>query len=88
MSKLLRKNPDVIWKEVDGEIVLLNPKTGDCFGLQAVGTSFWELVDGTRKLDEIVQCLLGEYKVEKTILTDDINELLAIMTEKELVFKE
>ena len=85
MPKLLRKNPDITWKEVDGEIVLLNPKTGNCFGLQAVGASFWELADGSRSLDEIIRSLLGEYAVEETTLTDDIRELVAKMTEKKLI---
>ncbi len=85
MSKFFRKNPDIIWKEVDGEIVLLNPKTGSCFGLQAVGASFWELADGSRSLDEIIRSLLEEYAVEETTLTDDIRELVAKMTEKKLI---
>ena len=32
MSSTLKKNPSVIYKEVEGEIVLLNPKTGNCLG--------------------------------------------------------
>lgn len=85
MPQLLRKNTDITWREVNGEIVLLNPKTGSCFGLQAVGASFWELADGSRSLDEIIRSLLEEYAAEETTLTDDIRELVAKMTEKKLI---
>jgi len=88
MSNLLKKNPDIKWKEVDGEIVLLNFKTGGCFGLQAVGASFWEMVDGNRSLEDIVTALLDEYDVEETSLTQDIRELLAEMREKELILMD
>jgi hypothetical protein len=86
MSNLIRKNPDIKWKEVDGEIVLLNPKTGGCFGLQAVGASFWGMVDGNHSLEDILVALLDEYDVEEDTLTRDIHSLLAVMREKELIF--
>ncbi|MEJ2586981.1 MAG: PqqD family protein [Deltaproteobacteria bacterium] len=88
MSNLLRKNPDIKWKEVDGEIVLLNPKTGGCFGLQAVGASFWGMVDGNRSLEDILLALLDEYDVEETTLTRDIHALLAEMRERGLIFMD
>ena len=34
--RVLIKNQDVIWREVDGETVLLNPVTGRYFGLNKV----------------------------------------------------
>ena len=54
MEKVPKKNPDIIAKNVRGEMVLLNPVSGKYYGLNKVGCAFWEKVDGKRSLSEIV----------------------------------
>lgn len=76
---------DVIWQNLEGEIVLLNPNTGEYFGLNDVASSFWELIDGTRNLGDIIDGLLGEYEVEREELHRDIEALIQRMLPFNLV---
>lgn len=73
------KNPEIVWRELEGEGVLLNPANGKYFGLNAVGLSMWEKVDGVRILEEIIALLLDEYVVERPVLERDIVEWAAQM---------
>lgn len=76
MGKIPVRNNNIIWREVKGEAVLLNPQEGRYFGLTKVACSFWDKVDGERTTGEIIDLLLKEYEVEKDVLTKDINELI------------
>ncbi len=73
------KRGKVVWQNLEGEAVLLNPDTGDYFGLNEVACSFWEKVDGARSIEEILEGLLKEYEVERDELFRDIMELIERM---------
>ncbi|NLA27362.1 MAG: PqqD family protein [Firmicutes bacterium] len=73
------KNPDVVWRDLEGEGVLLNPVDGKYFGLNAVGLSVWDRMDGKCTLEKIVTLLLEEYEVERPVLEKDIVELASQM---------
>ena len=76
-EKIPKKNPDIIWKNVRGETVLLNPESGKYYGLNKVGCAFWEKVDGKKTVAEIATLLLEEFDVEKETLIKDLEELMA-----------
>lgn len=84
---VLKQNQDFIFKQVKGESVLLNAKTGDYFGLNEVGTDFFKLVDGEKNMDEITEELLNLYEVEKDTLQRDLEELTGKMLEKGILVK-
>lgn len=85
MERIPKKNPDIIWKNVKGEIVLLNSVSGRYYGLNKVGCAFWEKIDGKKRLSEITALLLEEFNVEKEILSKDIEDLMKSLTENKLL---
>jgi hypothetical protein len=85
MEIIPKKNPDIIWKNVKGEIVLLNPVSGKYYGLNKVGCAFWEKIDGKRSLSEITSSLLEDFNVEKERLVKDIEDLMKTLTGNNLV---
>jgi hypothetical protein len=76
MKKIPKKNREFLWQVIHGEAVLLNPNDGKYFGLNHVGCSFWEKVDGNRSIDAIVNLLLDEYDISREILETDIKALI------------
>jgi hypothetical protein len=85
MEKVPKKNPDIIWKNVRGETVLLNSVSGRYYGLNKVGCAFWEKIDSKRSLSEIVSLLLEDFNVERERLTQDIDDLMKSLTENKLI---
>jgi hypothetical protein len=87
-AKTPKKNPDIIWKNVKGETVLLNPQSGKYYGLNKVGCAFWEKVDGKKNVAEIAALLLEEFTVEKERLFKDLEDLLKTLTENNIITME
>jgi len=66
---------DVLFRELDGEAVLLNLKTGVYFGLNPVATRMWQLIAERRPLARVLDTLLREYEVDRAVLESDLLEL-------------
>lgn len=79
------KTPDVIAKNVAGEMVLLIPSSGRYFGLNAVGTRFWEMMDGQATIAEMAAAIAEEYKVETSVVQADLHELAEKLSANQLI---
>lgn len=66
---------DVLFRELDDEAVLLNLKTGVYFGLNPLGTRIWQLIVTERALCRVLDAMLLEYDVERSVLETDLLEL-------------
>ncbi|HKS96503.1 MAG TPA: PqqD family protein [Terriglobia bacterium] len=76
---------DAVFKELDGEAVILNLESGTYFGLNAVGTEVWNLLQERRPLDEVFQALSQKFEVDPKVLERDLVELIEQMRTKGLV---
>lgn len=85
MNRVPVRNEEIVWRNLDGEAVLLNPNTGKYFGMNAVGCSFWEKIDGQNTVAEIIDHLLEEYEVTRSVLEQDINELIDAMLKNNII---
>ena len=78
-------SPDVMMQEVGGEAVLLDLQSETYFGLDAVGTRVWQLVEHDGQMKSIEAALLAEYDVSAERLQSDLLQLVAQLAEKGLV---
>ena len=67
---------DVVWRELEGEAVILNLDSGIYFGLDPVGTRMWALVQESGSLRRAFEVLLEEYEVEAQRLEEDLLRLV------------
>ena len=63
---------DVIFRELDGEAVVLNLETGIYFGLDAVGTRIWRLLEERKPLGTVLDTLIEEYDAPPERLRNDL----------------
>jgi hypothetical protein len=69
--------PDsAVFRELDGEAVLLNLETGQYFGLNAVGTRIWQLLIEHGRTQAVLDALLTEFDAEPAVLQSDLLGLL------------
>jgi hypothetical protein len=61
LRSTLRIRPDVVFRQLDDEAVLLDLKSGTYFGLNTVGTRVWQLVGEQATLSQVLDTLAGEY---------------------------
>ena len=74
-----------MWRDLHGESILLDLKTGVYFGLDAVGTRIWTLLQTRGDLQAVLQELLCEYEVSEETCARDLLDLVGVMAEKGLV---
>ena len=76
---------DVVFRELDGEAVVLNLDTGVYFGLDAVGTRIWRLIEERKPLRLILDTLVEEYEAPSDRLQRDLLAFVDQLTGKGLV---
>jgi hypothetical protein len=85
----VRPHPDVIWREVDGEVVLLNVATGQYFGLDAVGSQVWILLQSMgsqgANLETLCNLVKGEFEVDSATAEHDLTALLNDLLAQQLL---
>jgi hypothetical protein len=77
--------PDVLFRLVGEEAVLLNLKTELYLGLDTVGTRMWGVLIEAPSVEAAYDTLLREYDVEPTLLRQDLDEFLDKLLEQKLI---
>jgi coenzyme PQQ synthesis protein D (PqqD) len=80
--------PDgILYHGLQDELVLLNLHTGVYFGLNAIGTRMWQLIQMYQNLplQHVLDSLLSEYDITPAQCTQDLLDLVACLEEKRLL---
>jgi hypothetical protein len=85
INKTVVISTEVLSQEVSGETVLLDMHSESYFGLDAVGTRIWQLLQRQPHLPSVYAALLDEYEVEAGQLQGDLLELIAALEQAGLV---
>ena len=83
-----RVSGDVVFRELDGEAVLLDLVHGTYFGLDEVGTRMWQLVTERSRLESVAAAMLEEYDVEAATLERDLLALVGELIDNGLLVRE
>ena len=75
----------VLSRRAAAETVVLNLDTEHYYGLDGVGTRFWELVEAGTTFGAAIATLLDEYAVEREVLVADLGAVVADLWENGLV---
>jgi hypothetical protein len=75
----------VIFRELQGEAVVLNLENERYYGLDDIGTRIWSLLAQSTTLNDVYETLLGEYDVDPDSLHRDITALIEQLQEQDLV---
>jgi len=86
MKKALYKlAPNVLLQKVADEMVLLNPADGQYYGVNEIGARIIELMSHGTDISSIARQLLEEYDVERTLLEQDIQDLIDKLQQHALI---
>jgi hypothetical protein len=85
MSEKYIQNKKIIQSKIGEEVVMMDMDSGFYFGLNSVASAIWTKLENEITLDALVEEMLKEYAVEKTVCERDINELLEELLEKKII---
>lgn len=84
-SSTVRASEQQVSSNVAGETVILSVDDGMYYGLDAVGTRIWTLLQEPRAVEEIHRRLIDEYDVPSEQCMRDLLDLLEELRERQLI---
>lgn len=85
LDAAVRIPEDVVFRELDGEAVILNLETGMYFGLDSVGTRIWQLLDAHKNLRRTLDALEAEFDAPVDRLESDLTAFVGKLHAKGLL---
>jgi hypothetical protein len=76
---------NAVFRELDGEAVILQLASGVYFGLDPVGTRLWQLIAAHGELSGVLKAALEEFDATPDVLEQDLLQLVSQLAEKQLV---
>ena len=80
-----QKNPDLAWREIDDETVIISPHDSVMHELNDTGSFLWKSIDGKKSAAELAELLVENYQVAPDIALSDAQALLEEMSSRKLV---
>ena len=80
---IYKRSPDVIATDLGDELILLDPRRGEMFGLNESGRRVWLGLE--QSLDDVASAIAAEFGIELTRARADVASLLAALAEAGLV---
>lgn len=75
----------VLFRDLDGESVLLETASGRYYGLNEVGTRIWSLLQLHGETEAVCRALLAEYDVSEARLREDLARLVEALAARGLI---
>ncbi len=82
---VVKRNPELVSTDVDGEKVMMSIDNGEYFGLDSVGSRIWDLIEDPVSVESLVNLLIDEFDVSKEQCEIDTLEFLNELLEKKLL---
>ena len=81
----LTPSADVTWRDVDGELVVLNLTTGEYYTFNDVGRTVWGTIAAGENLTEVARRVANEHSLEVDAVVCDIKSFINGLVEQRLV---
>lgn len=84
-ASIVTASKDLLFCELSDGAVILALKSGVYYGLDAVGTRIWSLIQQPRSMHAILAVLIEEYDVDAERCGQDLREILQEMLSLDLI---
>lgn len=84
LDTVVSVSDDAVFRELDGESVVLNLETGMYYGLDEVGTRAWRAIEPKGALRQALDRVLQDFDAEPGTAEADLLELAAALIDKGL----
>lgn len=70
-SCIIERTPDVLYSEIDGEVVILSVKNEEYYYLNSIGSAIWHILETPCKMEKILSALLSNYDINEEKCLED-----------------
>ena len=83
--RIVRVSPSTLYREVQGEAILLHLDSGEYFGLDGVANRIWQLIVDKGDLDAVADAMAGEFDADADTIASDITRVVDELVAKRLI---
>jgi hypothetical protein len=84
-EEMIRLREEVVWREFDGEVVVLDSRSWNYLGINSTGAELWPLVVRGATRDELVERLTGSYGIDIAVAERDVDAFVAGLRARQLL---
>ena len=81
------QNKTIVQSKIGEEVVMLDMESGFYFGLNSVASVIWGLLAEEIGFEKLIDQLMAQFNVERSVCEADTQELLEQMLDKNIIRK-
>ncbi len=85
LDSYLNRSNELVWRLVDGDVVILTADGREIHTLNNAGSAIWELSDGTRTIGEIISLICERFDVSSEVAQADVLEFAEQLVDKNVL---
>ena len=86
-DQVIRKK-GVVYRILDGQILLLRPGDPRPFRLNETGTRLWQMMERPARVADLIRRVANRYRIDTDRAAPDVTAFLADLMERRLITKE
>ena len=87
MSEVKLRNDAIEWREVEGQIVVLDVDAAEYLAINRTGAAIWPLITEGARREDLAERLMAEYGIDKSSAARDVEEFVTGLAERGLLEK-
>ncbi|MBM3248187.1 MAG: PqqD family protein [Candidatus Omnitrophica bacterium] len=85
MKKYSVNSDRVVWRNIDGEAVILNLDNGFYYTLNEIGTLIWQMLNMHKDAAQITQRISQDYNISEQRAKKDLDSLISDLKKEKLL---
>jgi len=91
MDMIFSRSSDVVTREIDGALIIVPLTSGvgdmedDLFSMNETGTEIWNMLDGKKTVQEVVEALVRQYRAEQGELEQDVTGIVEELLKRRML---
>jgi hypothetical protein len=91
MDMIFSHSSDVVSREIDGALIIVPLTSGvgdmedDLFSMNESGTEIWNMLDGKKTLQEIIEALAQQYRAEQGEIEQDVAGIVTELLKRRML---
>ena len=81
----IEMSKDLVYQELDGEMVILDMKSGQYFGIDAIGSVIWQMLEQKIPPAIIIEKLQDGYDVDAEVCSQQVLDFLEDLKKNNII---
>lgn len=82
---IIRRKPEILYNQVDGEVVMLHFDRGEYYGFNEVASYIWQNIGEPTGVSRLIELLMTEFEVDRATCERQTIDFIQALAEKELI---